>query len=594
MRIIARLLCSFLLFTTFFSVLSTKTAHAASDLTDEMAAADKRLDNAKVTTNSAHIFVGELLEQWSKQSGVDLSAGVKDFAADETLTVFIKDMPLKNAMRSLWSLFSYRPGAWTWEREGEAKSGFRYVLHQPFAARQVGAGVREYTQTSYEAEVAASIEAMKLTPEERQKRAGNDKDMAAHLNDPIIQNGIMAFAGTLNTDDQKKVLSGSGERDGITKDVSDLGEAGRKFVGDYVQSKRRLNPLSQFADPTKVNFFTDKRGIAVPALVITVGNGTSMEGFSYAGGPGLLNKLAPHLRDLWLMHPDQSTSPQEAVVSARPIASPAVVKAQTSGNGSPKKPQNVRDKTTAFAARLQQISESTNTPIMARLPVARPFRMGLQEIGEPYGQPISAFLLKIGDWGWGMQHKWRDKTLLIAALNRITDVPDGERETWALAKMLHDYPAASPEGVFSTEQMANIASSFSKNQLQNAFTREYTDIRDYPPILSLYDFFRCVGERPNLLTDLRSPAGCIDPTLFAVISKLLWLDTLPPEKKAVAIRIVEKKEMRQVVDNGVLSEFPAFTVTLQALSAQNKVVQSLPLPQRIGLPSVKATAAENK
>jgi len=77
----------------------------ADEVTATMRKADTRLQT-RVTLRSPHILMGELLERLSKQSGVTLTADTWSAAGSDSVTVSLRDVPLADAMNTLWSLFS--------------------------------------------------------------------------------------------------------------------------------------------------------------------------------------------------------------------------------------------------------------------------------------------------------------------------------------------------------------------------------------------------------------------------------------------------------------------------------------------------------
>lgn len=106
---------------------------SAAPLSDAARQADPRLEKG-VTFVSDRIVIGDLLEKLSALSGVALTAGERDEAGDDEVSVALHDVKVGDAMNALWSLVSYQKATWDWTATGEGKSA-SYRLNRPPAAR---------------------------------------------------------------------------------------------------------------------------------------------------------------------------------------------------------------------------------------------------------------------------------------------------------------------------------------------------------------------------------------------------------------------------------------------------------------------------
>src|SRR5436309_2094756 len=68
---------------------------------------DPRLEQ-RVTLTSSRIYLGDLLERLAAKTSVAVAADASDGAADEQVTVFLRDVPLAETMDALWALMSYQ------------------------------------------------------------------------------------------------------------------------------------------------------------------------------------------------------------------------------------------------------------------------------------------------------------------------------------------------------------------------------------------------------------------------------------------------------------------------------------------------------
>lgn len=92
----------------------------------ERAIVDARLQR-KVSLGVKRIALGDLCDRLTKETGIDFSAtrGV----ADDKVTIFCRERPLRDLMRSLSDLLNF-----TWERTGE-EGNYTYRLKQPLRAQ---------------------------------------------------------------------------------------------------------------------------------------------------------------------------------------------------------------------------------------------------------------------------------------------------------------------------------------------------------------------------------------------------------------------------------------------------------------------------
>ena len=91
---------------------------ASPALGDDLKASEARQDarlEKRVTLSEPRVWLGDLLEKLTAQTGVSLSAGDSgDGAGDPEVTVFVTGTRLKDLMSALWSLVSYRGAEWHW------------------------------------------------------------------------------------------------------------------------------------------------------------------------------------------------------------------------------------------------------------------------------------------------------------------------------------------------------------------------------------------------------------------------------------------------------------------------------------------------
>lgn len=260
----------------------------SSPLSKAMRAEDPRLEK-RVTISAPHIYVGELLEEWARQTGVNLLASDRDGASGEQVTVFLRDVPLAQAMNALYSLVSYQQAAWHWSRSSDpAKPGeFRYQLLRPAAARHLSDRLRSQVQEDFEAQADTLLNALKMTPEEQKEAARRDPDVAMLMQDKRLAAGLSAFAAVLSPEARQRVLRGA-EQPQVK--VSDLPEAARSFVRSVWEEgqwkrKNQFGEWEPVPEPTWVQFSTNRAtNQLAPTLYIHGGDWRIWLSGSYADG----------------------------------------------------------------------------------------------------------------------------------------------------------------------------------------------------------------------------------------------------------------------------------------------------------------------
>jgi len=143
-------------------------AAALRSYQDEKAISDPRLQR-KVTLAKKAVAFGELLEQLAKETGIDISAtrGV----ADDKLTVFCKDKPLRDLMRQITQHFGF-----TWERTG-SDPAYGYRLKQPLRNQFLEEELRNKDRHEALLALDREMESLKkhfdLSPEQAREAAEN-------------------------------------------------------------------------------------------------------------------------------------------------------------------------------------------------------------------------------------------------------------------------------------------------------------------------------------------------------------------------------------------------------------------------------------
>ncbi len=378
----------------------------ADRITPEMLRDDPRLATT-VSLASEDISISELTAQLAARAHITVASDDRDPAAQEHLAVFLRDVPLGDAMNALWSLMSYRRAEWLWSRQG-TPGAYRYVLVRPLAARRFAEGLVNWMQDTFEAQAALLEKAALLSPEQRAAfihahvadlfwPAGDPTDMQLKVD--RFWDGLVVFQECLSPEARLAVLRGA-QVPPIP--VSSLSERGRSFVRaewERAHATRslgggRTEPVPM---PDAITVFTTHAGgTAAPNLVIQLGQ---IGGYAYVGGVRLEDAFTAKLESLWNNDGDVSKSPltDQRIPPAKPGAPPANIR-----------PPFDQHKSTAAPA-LRQLSERMPLSLIARLP----------ENDGAYPQPMDGKTLRdyLSDLRnrFHLMTKWRGDVLLLSS-----------------------------------------------------------------------------------------------------------------------------------------------------------------------------------
>jgi hypothetical protein len=513
------------------------TCSYGDTLTEAMRKEDPRLEQ-RVILSAPRVYSGELLERLSALTGVSLSAGERDGAADAQLSVFLRDVPLADALDALWSLLSYRDAGWHWEREGE-KGGFAYRLIRPLAAQQLAARLEQQLQANFEDEAAIKQAYLGLTPEQLAEKARQDPKARTLVEFPRTREGLRTFSETLSPEMQQRVLR---RQDVITIPVNQLSEQGRAFVkmvwseGEHFQ----INPVDGSRTPTpepdSITFFTEQsNGMITPVLAIDI-PGAGAHG--YLGGRPLEMAYLRKLDDLWMLPGDKSKDPQ----TGKPIPAP----------GKQTAPEEIH----SLPQRFQQVAEAVPLSLMARLPGRTRLSGGLDP-GAPYRQTVEAFLQRLNQGLLLIQSKWRNGTLLLTYPSWFHE--EALTVPWALVKKLRQAEKAGG-GLLSLDDLAQTAAQLDVPRLQR-LAEEFPVMNN---VAYQRDLFALMALSPGVASRLRSKQGVplaeIQPAL-ASIRGFMRPGEVPGGSAVVRLEVRERAVGREI--------------TFYVLSADGKVVSRM-------------------
>lgn len=422
-------------------------------ITDTMRKEDARLEKT-ISFTASRIYVGELLEQISKRSGVVISASERDGATDEQVFVCLVNTKLGDCLDALWSLLSYKDAEYYWARTGEA-GRYQYKLGRSQGAQKLAGRLLDLTQELFEKQANILVSALNVTPNERkvivQKMVHDllaaDGDEAKQLVKGLTENeniwaGLSLFANVLSPEQQKQVLRGENI---IRKEVSELPEKGRDFVKSNWEATKAYRKFSDghtepVPIPTYVAFYARRQlqGTISPTMFIQL---ERIGGYGYLGGVPMEKAIRKKVGELWRLKGDLSDHALKHKIVQQP-----------------EKGGTLETEKSLFEMRLKQTANNTPVTIMARLPDDARVDPGL-----PFNQSIQAYLERLDDYPPYFQNKWRHDVLLIDYPGWFQD--DAMKIPLAFVKRLRQ-SRIEHNGYFYARDLAAAANFLQQDQLR--------------------------------------------------------------------------------------------------------------------------------
>ncbi len=509
-----------------------RPAHA-QNLPPEKWAEDSRLDQ-RVTVIAPRICVGDVLERFSKATGVELEADSKDGAANEQVCVWLHDVRLADALDALWSLLSYENALWRWDRERQGEH-WRYVLSRPLSAQRLAQSLRDKAQRDFEEQAAAlmaGIDADEATRKQLAERVPSAGPLLAGSG--RLRSGLLLLRGALSPSALASALGGG---DPVRVATSDLAPDDRQFVHDeWVLARPQIKGAdgswTDAPEPAWVSIGAPLTGEKTTrSLYIQLQN---MGGYAYIGGTPLEKAFGTELLDRWMLPGD-----------AR----------RAEGDTAPLKPKPQPE----LAARseleryLAELSAGMKLSILARLGTnGPPFAAPVE------GSPLSDWLeFKSKDVPL-IQNKWRGKVLLVAPGCWINDPILRDPPPWPVIRHLRKAQARSG-GMIDFEALCCGATQLTPVQM-GTIAPEFEAFGHTQWHALLSRLGRADIVRRQILTEEGAPiAHLLEP-----------IEPIIPVAEAYANRAVASVRIRYTttVDEGV----PTRTVELETLDKDRKVV----------------------
>ena len=396
----------------FFLFVSICRSDAQSNLTKW--AMEDVLLKKPVTCRDSEITVGEAIQEFSKQTGVNLLIDPKLNESGEIVMINIQNVPLANALESLSALFSLPHAEWKWGRI-ESNHKFRYKLY-PSKLSDVEALMTREARRAFLEYIGALRKYLALSEEDQEKQKAiyskamlqkDDKLADTYLS--LRKDGFLSrIKAVLELMDDNKIASAlSGER--LKVALADLTESQRTAVMQfYAKYKFSLShngipdPLSP--EPTYVSIYASNNSGNMPTIMLSVEHSLGLSCL----GPGVSGGFLHALARAWMMQGDEVTSPTEDQVIPK-FAYNLLSKQKIFSRSGRRIPDFTPGE--SYEAILDKIASACNIPIIVKMD--RDSRVRGQEL-KPKTK-LSEFL-ESTEYGISKvkMHKWRKGVLLIS------------------------------------------------------------------------------------------------------------------------------------------------------------------------------------
>ena len=140
--------------------------------------------NRKITLQRSRVYLGELLDDISRQAKVQLTVSRSRGPADgHHLSVFVSEQPLREVLEALCALFSHRHDVWEWR--DDRRGG--YALYHQRSSEAASAAMRNSVLQKWSADVTEYYRISRLPRAERERVAPTRDDL---FPGPTVKSGV--------------------------------------------------------------------------------------------------------------------------------------------------------------------------------------------------------------------------------------------------------------------------------------------------------------------------------------------------------------------------------------------------------------------
>jgi hypothetical protein len=526
---------------------------------------DSRLKQ-EVTISRQRVYIGELVQILSEQTGISLQADGKDGAADQILTVFADKTPVVDMMNSIWSLLSYNGATYRWVRDGDGKqTPYSYRLIRPEAAQKFPATIRQRIQEDMMRNIEDAVQHVDKSGDELDEVIQKNPIME-YLRDTRMKQALEGMGELTTAEERANLLNGDYRSiKGNLREfaVDKLSPAMKNYVDKEMEFRRSLNPHLQIYSPTNFYLTYKLSGPSLtPNLSVVFGDKQMVSGNTVMGGKLVENRWQDELFDLWTLPGDETASDKEGTKISDAELKEDVGKRPE--NPSPFEPR-LKGSTTGKEAllHLREFHRRTKIPVVARL-------WEQTFLPDPKGLTIAEFLKPLSRNR--QVYKWRDGTLIITYFGHLQR--DDLVVPWKAHEFIITERAKDPGRKLSLAAICELMSTLTDDHLK--LLDEQYNQKFYTTIIGYRDLFAPIHRRPEVIARLvqgtKVPIGDFPLPSQQYLRTFVAERHLPEYRRSyLRLRIVEPVYSKPIQPDDV-----ACTYLFEILNDAGEVTGSLP------------------
>jgi len=492
----------------------TATADRYDPVTDKELASDARLARP-VSVECARIYLGDLAERMTAQTGEAISADETSGASDLRIMASVREVPAWRVMAGVTGLLSYRLALWQWERKGEPGAA-EYRLVRTRGAQSWPHALRERAQSEFERLTSARMRDTFRTPEQWTERLADPTPVTI---EERAGWGLQVFAATLPEDAQKAVLRGEAK---ARLTVSRLPPWGKRLVEDLYNRMRPWRTLPDGSTapapfPEDLVAYTSHGRDPTPTLFIEMGD---MGGYGYVGGDPLAVAFRNHVAGAWLGDADV---PEHTALETAKLAATA---------------KHELAKHPPLDHPWVALAERTDVPLLALAPVGRASRSFASEGAGTLG----GYLRALGRRDYAI-HKWRHGLLLVTYAAWFRDEQELHPCSWPVVRRLRE-ACRSNSGLPTLGALVRVAVDLTPEQL-DVLSDDWAPAKSLIPIRSTLE---ALDRDPELHRQLRDSgkATIKGPAARRAAASIGSIAISAVERVSLAVRTVGADGDRQL------------------------------------------------
>jgi hypothetical protein len=524
-------------------------------ISKELCLNDPRLDS-KITIKREKIFLGEFLEEISKQSGIAFIVSDKDRMAGLPLTVSIKDQSVANCLNALWSFVSYSSAICRWEA---IKSN--HIISYKFIRSNNSMYLNERLLAEEKKEFGNHIDKLLDTSRNTQGNFDSSLDKSSleggFLSRAIgrTKEGINLLADNLSNGDLKDLIS---KNKSLEIPFGNLDPKSKKFVTDiYGKSNGKIvnrdtgAELSSIPFPKTIkiraNTPENNPGDPVSCIFIEIGD---LGGYGYIGGNTFNKYFAHKISEGWILLQDSPHSANEKKEM---------------------KPGYFKKNASVFE-KITNIAEANNIPLICAIPESNNVF-----ISNPKQISLADYLDKMEDSPVKFIHKWNGNFLLLSYSYWFYNDIETRRVHWEMLKMLRmnkdKFIGVNDNLIIPPlELMAEIGNACSLSEM-NAMVKEVGFLES---VISWQDFMRNLARHGNAVSEIQTING------ISIIGYKKDLGGIVSRKsnRQLSDKIVFMRVRNKDIDgriSGKNESVPVKCKILELLDKDRKIISFLPI-----------------